>query len=356
VDDLWNIWRRGPLRAPRSLRETFELLSLYEPSEGIDALLDRVEFGDQPPAYAYEVVLNRPPEHIAAVRGSMEVHPRKRFKQALLSDEFQGKVVRLLLQAYPEKVRYMFLHIPKCAGTNLAAHLIPRFLPLSRAMESKEWTPKPKLLEWIGGIARVAPLFDTFFVYGHTFFGDYVRRVGTRMSDRIFTVVRDPLDLMVSQANYNVGLLQKDPTASRPDTRQTMRVLGIETIPDPLTPELLREFAVHALLEPRIAQPNRICAYLGDSKADMALTNLAAHNVEVTDMQRYSAWLSERWGIDSGSRQNESRIILTREEAGTYLDRLQPQIAEDEIVYNKIEQLMVSSGRVSILGAQLADG
>lgn len=354
IDDLWDNWRRGPLRAPGSLRETFELFSLYDPAEGLDALLDRVDFEDVPVFHNYRTVLNRPPENMMRARVAQESHPRKRFRQSLLSDEFQLRLVELLLLAFPEKNRNLFLHIPKCGGTNLAVHLIPRYLSLSRAMEAKAWTEKPRMLEWIAGLMRASPMFNEVFIHGHTFFGEYIRRVGTRMHDRIFTVVRDPLDLMVSQANYNIGFLKSDPTGTRPDTRQTMRNLGIETIPHPLSPELLRELALRALLDPRIAQPNRICAYLGDGKSDMTLNNLVVHNVEVTNMQRYSAWISDRWGIHSSFRHNESQAILTRADAVAHLDALQPQISEDQVVYDHIMKVLERTERTSARGAELA--
>jgi hypothetical protein len=354
IDDLWDIWRSGPLPAPRSLRETFEILSLYDPAKGLDALLDRIDFRGVPAAHSHEVVLNRPPEDIAVMRSAKAAEPHKRFKQALLSREFQEKLVRLMLLAYPEKTRVVLLHIPKCAGTNLAIHLIPRYLPLARAMEAEDWTSKAKMLEWIGGLTRAAAMFDAFFVYGHTLFGDYVRRVGTRMQDQIFTVLRDPLDLMVSQANYNVSLMQRDPAASRPDTREAMRLLGLDSIPAQLTPERLRALAVQALLDPKIAQPNRICTYLGDDRADLTISNLITHNIEVTDMLRYSAWLKERWGIESTSRYNASRQILAREDALPYLDTLQPRIAEDQLVYDQVKVMLDSTGQTSLRGAQLA--
>jgi hypothetical protein len=332
----------------------FELFSLYDPAEGLDALLDRVNFEAVSESYHYRVVLNRPPESIARVRAAQETLPRRLIKQSLLSDEFQLRLVSLLLLAFPEKTRNLFLHIPKCAGTDLAVHLIPRFLPLARSMEAKAWTEKSKMLEWISGLVRASPMFDEVFIYGHTFFGEYIRRVGTRMHDRIFTVVRDPLDLMVSQANYNAGLLRSDPGATRPDTCQIMRRLEIETIPDPLSPELLRKFALQALLHPGVAQPNRICAYLGDGKSGTTLNNLVIHDVQVTEMRRYSAWIQERWGIGKSSRLNQSLPILTRADGTAHLDTLGPRIAEDQIVYDCIMKVLNRTDQTSVRGAELA--
>ncbi len=355
IDELWDVWRTGTLRAPSSLRETFELLALYEPAIGLDALLERVEFDDASLSYSYEYVLNRAPESVDALIAADGVHPRQRFKGALLSEEFQTKIIQLLLSAYPEKKRRMFLHIPECGGTHLMENLVHRYLPLARAIESEAWTPKQKMLEWIAGIVRVAPHHKEVFVYGHTFFGDYLRQTGTRIGDHIFTVMRDPLDILLAQANHNAGLLRKDPGAVRPDTRQIMSALGIDSIPDPLSDDQIREFAMQALRNAHIAQPNRICVYLGDGTAKAALKNLIIHDVEITDLHRCADWLRERFQIEDGSGANEAPAILTREDALTDLAYLQPRLAEDQIVFDCVKAALDSSGQVSVRGLLLSE-
>jgi hypothetical protein len=353
VDDLWNIWKDAPLPAPRSLRDTFELLSHYDPAQGIDAFVKRIDFGDLPPSYVYQVVHNRQPETVDALIGAKSASPGERFKHALLSDEFQQQIIRQFLTAFPEKQRLVFLHIPKCAGTNLEIHLIPRHLPLSGVIEATQWTSKAKMLEWLAGLVKAASLFDTVFVYGHILFGDYVRRIGTRWHDHIFTVVRDPLELAVSQANYCVGRLLIDPRATRPDTREAMAALGLEAIPNPFPVALAYDLVKKALANPRIAQPNRICTYLGDGQAEKALTNLAIHNVEVTDMARYPAWLAERWGVQAQTRYNRSPPLLTAEDAEPFRDELTNRCSEDYAVYGKIKTLLDATGATSVRGADL---
>ncbi len=355
IDELWDVWRTGALRAPSSLREAFELLALYDPAVGLDALLERVEFEDTALSYSYEYVLNRAPESVDALIAADGVHPRQRFKSALLSEEFQSKIIQLLLCAYPEKKRRVFLHIPECGGTNLTENLVHRYLPLARAIESEDWTPKPKMLEWIAGIVRVAAHHKEFFVYGHTFFGDYLRQTGTRIGDRIFTVIRDPLDLLLAQANHNAGLLRKDPAATRPDTRQIMSALGIVKIPDPLSDDEIREFARQALRNAQIAQPNRICVYLGEGKAEAALNNLIIHDVEITDLHRCADWLRERFEIDGGSGMSESPSILTREDGLAELEYLQPRLAEDQIVFDCVRSALDSTEQSSVRGMQLSE-
>jgi hypothetical protein len=66
-------------------------------------------------------------------------HPCGHFRAALLSDEFRRNVVQGLLAAFPEKGRNVFIHVPKCAGTDLIFNLVHRFLPLPKILEVKDW-------------------------------------------------------------------------------------------------------------------------------------------------------------------------------------------------------------------------
>jgi hypothetical protein len=354
VDSLWNSWRNARLPAPRTLRDTFDLLGHYDPAQGIDALVARIDFAAVPPGYIHQVVHDRQPESVEALVAAERHELAERFKHALLSDEFQLAIIRRFLTAYPEKRRLVFLHVPKCAGTNLEIHLIPRHLALSGAIEGVHWTGKPKMLEWLAGWVKAAPLFDTVFVHGHIFFDDFIRRVGTRWHDHIFTVVRDPLELAVSQANYSVGRLLIDPRATRPDTREAMAALELETIPNPFPLEFARELAIRALMNPRIAQPNRICTYLGDGTAEKTVANLAIHNVEVTDMARYPAWIAERWGVTEPTRYNRSPPLLRAGDAEPFRDELMSRCAEDYVVYGKVKALLDARGQASVRGADLA--
>ena len=353
VDDLWDVWKDARLPAPQSVRDTFALLNHYDPAKGLDAFVERIDFGSPPPSYIHQVVHNRHPENINALLGAKSAEPRQRFKHALLSDEFQRQIIRQFLLAFPEKKRLVFLHIPKCAGTNLEIHLVPRHLALAGAIEAPQWTSKEKMLEWLAGWVKAAPLFDTVFVYGHILFGDYIRRLGTRWDDDIFTVIRDPLELLISQANYGVGRLLLDPKATRPDTREILAALGLDAIPRPVTAEVVHQLAKQALMNPHIAQPNRICTYLGDGQADKALANLAIHNVEVTDLARYPAWIAARWGIQSETKYNRSPPLLTVADAEPVRDELMSRCGEDYTVYDKVKSALDIGGRSSVRGTEL---
>ena len=55
-----------------------------------------------------------------------------------MSAAFQQEVLTLLLNAFPEKRRLLFVHIPKCAGSDLSHHLMTRYPSIDqRLMEER---------------------------------------------------------------------------------------------------------------------------------------------------------------------------------------------------------------------------
>ena len=109
---------------------------------------------------------------------------------------------------------------------------------------------------YLSAIARLAPGYDRFFVYGHMELNEYVKACGVRWSDHIFTVIRDPIDLMISQANYAIGRLRQDPSGRQPDTAEILQFLKLERLPELVSAGELKDLAIRALLDARIVRPN----------------------------------------------------------------------------------------------------
>jgi hypothetical protein len=221
-------------------------------------------------------------------------------------------------------------------------------------MTSPAWSVPQRLFGFLSGLASMVDFVPEIFIYGHLPFHAYVRRIGIRPSDHVFTVVRDPIDMMISQANYNAGLLAKDPTAQRPDTRQVMQRLGIEQFPNPAPAALLREFALRMLLNSEIARPNRICNQFGNGNAEASIENLISQDVEVTDLPRYRRWLKERWNIETKSQHNRSLAILSRADVTEHLDYLRSQTALDQQVFDLVSRALDRAETSSLRGSSLA--
>jgi hypothetical protein len=57
----------------------------------------------------------------------------------------QARVVEMILNAHPEKQRLIFVHIPKCAGTDLTANLGTRYPVVHQTLADSNWTPPERL-------------------------------------------------------------------------------------------------------------------------------------------------------------------------------------------------------------------
>jgi hypothetical protein len=307
------------------------------------------------PQQIYRVAHDRNPMP-AETFGGAYYDPKRHLMEALCSSEFQASVSAKILRAYPEKPRDVFVHVPKCAGTDFilnraqshAALLVPKML------DDEGWIPKEELFEWLKTLAAAAPHFDKFFVYGHLFLKDYIDGVGVRAEDRIFTILRDPIDLLISQANYAITRMRQDPFATAPDTKEFFSLLGLQALPAPISLSELRELAVRALLHPEIARPNSICLHLGSADPPLyrtAIANVIAHEVEITTTSRYVEWLARRWRIVAGPRHNESDHWLRRSDlSDDVLDDLQQRTAEDRVLFAVVSEALDRSGAVSVRG------
>jgi hypothetical protein len=350
--------RRMPLPAPRSLRETLLLLAQYDPRQGLDALLDRVDFSGYGPAEIAQILYDAPLTNRRQAIPPPRFEARAAFKAGLLSEHFRKNVLPSFLTSFPELARDVFVHVPKCAGTDLVMNLGQKQMPLPSVLESPGWLSDEQFLEVIGAHARALPFMKRVFVYGHMEFADYLARCGIRPDDRVFTIIRDPIALMVSQANYAIGRLRQDPDGNDPDTTPTRTHLGISGWPSDITDETLKDLVARALLHPGIAFANQACRHLSSS-ADLsfeaAIDMIIANNVEITTTERYERWLRERWGIPSSARHNRSDQLLTLHEARRlYASAMFDATGEDQKLFDLVTWALERSETPSITGRQLA--
>src|SRR5690349_5585735 len=110
----------------------------YRRDGGIEALLSELDLSVLTRQQVYGAVLGRWPESTERTRLPGAAYDSKQhFKQALNSLEFQRRIVRLVSDAYQEKSRIVFLHVPKCAGTDFRFNLAQRYplIEVSLALE-----------------------------------------------------------------------------------------------------------------------------------------------------------------------------------------------------------------------------
>jgi hypothetical protein len=192
---LLDRFRTAPLRMARTRTELFNLLAFFDPHEKWSDFVSRIDFTDVTPGHIYQVVLGRSPDSIDVALGAEDYDPAHHFSEALLCSEFRQKFQSTFLLSYPEKGRDVFIHVPKCAGTDLILNLGRRSVPLPKTLELRGWVTDSEFLQIVAGLARAAATSDRLFAYGHMELGEYVSSAGIRPRDRVFTVLRDPVDL-----------------------------------------------------------------------------------------------------------------------------------------------------------------
>jgi hypothetical protein len=326
---------------------------LFTEEQGVETMLKDVDFDNVDPRQIFYAVLGRLPETKELARGTP--YSGKRHTQQLLhSAEFQQSCVKLMLQALPHLNRIVFIHIPKCAGTDLIANLAKRFSSVNHSITAPAWTSKQKLFLLLKDIVIQSCLRQEIFLQGHFQLQYFINNRLIRGNDRMFTVVRDPQSIIISQVNYILTRFIEDPERQLPDTREWLKMMNMEELPPGPSPEYLRDLATAVLRNQSAIRRNYMCTYLGKGDFASALYNVGLSDIEITDTTNYNAWLSAEWKIDSKSRANESRKIMTEtnlvKEERDYIATI---TSEDRPLYDLIMNKLNVGSRLSIRGGEL---
>ena len=356
--ELLHALGRLPLPAPHTMRELFEAFSLYDAAGGLHSMLGRLDLSEVRPHEVYQLVHGRPPETVTHAIAGEGYDPAAHLAGALHSAEFRQNILGNLLRAFPEKARDVFLHVPKCAGTDLILNLGQRRLLLPKMLEIEGWVSTEDFFTALRQLMQAIPHYQRFFVYGHIQFGEYIAAAGVRPPDRIFTVLRDPLDLMISQANYAITRLRQDPLGDDPDTDEFLRFLDLPHLPVGLTLREWRELAFRALLNRRICPRNHICHFLGNGGKETyraAMINIVNYDVEVTTTAHYRDWLRTRWDLAPTTRHNLSNHWLARSHVEDALPaQVLADMAESRKLYDVVWWALGRKGTPSITGTEIA--
>lgn len=342
------------LNRPRRPRDVFQLLALLDRDGGAEALLDRVDWSGATPRDIYHAFFDRPPDAPDLAIPRADYSPRSHALGALRSAEFQDRAVLRALAAFPEKRRLLFVHIPKCAGTDLKDNLSINLPWLYQEMTQQGWTGPDALLAALQAFAIRVNIADSIFVSGHIPLDWYLQHRLYRAGDRLFAVVRHPLDIMLSLANYIIRRFFERPDCGAPDTREWADMLGMARF-DPATPPAgLRALAGRILTEPRIVHGRYLCHFLGTGTAESARAMLARVDIELTDTAHYREWLRAAWGIDSQSRGNASPPVLRAEDLDPeQRDALWDLCAEDRALHDRITAGIARRGDGRVFGPEL---
>jgi hypothetical protein len=357
--DVVRALRHLPLPMPTDPAQTVQLFGLYDPRDGLEKLIGRLKLDGATPRHIYNAVLGRAPDDITTATPADIYNPARHLEAVLKAPAFQKNAMRNFLGTFSSKRREIFFHIPKCAGTDLILNLAPGRLSFPRALDFDGWTSKEDFFSALGGLVQAAPYFDDVFIYGHMQVGEYTSLAGVRSDDKMFTVIRNPVDLLLSQANYAVSRLRQDPEGKDPDVQEILGFLGLSGVSDRLEPKYVKRLTAQCLLDVRISQPDRICFYLGKDlipSFEQAIQHIVTYDIEVTDTSRYGRWLKDRWNIESSTRHNESEKVLTAHEMRRLFPKLvRERTNEDGKLFSVIRWALAKKGTSSIRGSEIAD-
>lgn len=346
---------------PRDPRALFELLYWHDERLGLSSMLSRLDLEDCEPRQLHYAVFGRLPERPLILPDGERYYPHDHLNELLLGDAFQAELLPLLLRTYPEKHRAIFLHIPKCAGTDLSNKLKTRYPWVDFNIMDADWTSKEAMLRHLSRLVTQLRFADSIYLCGHAM-PNYYRRHGlVRPTDQVFTVVRHPFEVMMSQVNYVLTRFWIDGERGEigPDVKDWLELIGIDELPSKLSEEFAQEAGMRVLRNTNIVKPNSLCYWLAgnDAGAHAAVDSLIAQDVEVTDTNHYKDWLAQRWKIHSRSRDNPSmRFFEVDKLPRIHRDYMRDISGEDLKLYLAVEKSIEQVGRPSVIGTELLCG
>lgn len=342
---------------PTDLRSTFELFKFYRPEIGIRRLLQNAGIAAMAPRQIYHVVHNRPPDTLAAALMPENYDSIKTFEAALAGEEFQRNLGARLLAAFPEKHRLFFVHIPKTAGVDLALHLTSRYPSIGTNLLDPDLTPKHEdFFLAIKHIVLEMACSDTIFISGHTFLGTYQswNGNGIRYNDNVFTVVRKPLDQILSQVNYVLTRIFSNEEPISADTAGWRSEFAVDNVAKQDSRNDIIRLAKRVLHHRGVVVPNVICSYLGGGNLDVAVRQTVAHDLEVIELSQLDAWSEQRWDVTHKTRMNSSEKFVSFEDfSAEDLDYAHSIVSDDMRYYQKVLTAYERYGGTSIRGTQI---
>lgn len=338
------------LRPPRSIGEVFRMFALYEKGRGLGPLLKRFDLAATSPETLASAI-------VGPAAATLPIQPGEDHaayvERLLTSEAFRDALLPNSLSLLDDCRRLIFVHIPKCAGSDLEMVLASRYLPLSGDLDRAIYRPEV-VFNRMHDFVLTAPFVDTVFLRGHVPLARYVDLNLVRPNDELFTVVRDPFDLIVSHVNYRLTRLLADPTGTRVDARGWLNRLHLERMPEGLSDDELLDMGRRMLHDTRMIPINTLCRMLGRGDAASAVETIRASNIEITDTARYDTWLQARWNVPKSPRANESRKILN---AKTMDERdrraIEAKTVEDRRLFDLVRDTLDRSGGASIRGREL---
>jgi hypothetical protein len=343
---------RRPL--PTRPRDLMELFCALGAQADMTSLMLTAEFRDADPRGLTFTALSRWPttEELAAVPTPFVV--ARYMRTLLLGQEFRTHLFRRICDAYPERPRQFFIRLPRCAGhhfLHMASRMHPifpetlsihrrgdeaEFLPALGAYLSRFTTTRTIMASAPSLAAFTQPPAPAPTPPPRASLSPYLWALDPpayRPGDRLFTILREPQSLILSQVNAILAGLQADPA------QDTAAVAGwrsrIPHMPDPTDFASWRSIGRQILAGATLRNP--ICTALGDGTAQGAREACRLWNIEICDLARYENWVRFTWDTDPEPPTQSAPTLLAKADLGPgETTTLQNLVGEDAAFYARV--------------------
>jgi hypothetical protein len=342
-------------RAPRATREFFDLFALYTSERGLNGMLRDVDFAGTDPRQIYFSLHGRAPEKREFAIPGPDFSPSDKYVRGFRSAEFRRNLIARFLEAYPEKQRLLFIHIPKAAGSQLSARLMGKFPFLVSQMLEPGWGSDDDICRALRDAVTGLSRSNQLLICGHNTLERYRSWRAMRYDDQLFAVVRDPVLATISQVNYILTRIYSQEPQPKPDTIGWRRIFGVQNVEETIDRATSIELARRVLRDQGVVPPNVACHFLGGSTAESALDHVVCHDVELTDTVRLDQWCRDKWGIEETGKSNESKPYIRLDDLSSDdKQHIASITSEDARLYARVEERLSRSGRSSVRGLHLA--
>jgi hypothetical protein len=341
--------------APRNTRELFNLFAEYNSEQGLNGIFEGLDFSGVDPRQIYFALHSRAPEKRELAIPPPSFSPLDRYVRGFLSDEFRKNLIPRFLEAFPEKQRLLFIHIPKTAGSELSARLMGQYPFLNSQMLQPGWGTDDQLCQEIRNAVVGLASSDRLFIAGHNTVERYRTWRAIRHEDQLFGVVRDPIGATISQVNYILTRIFVNEAQARPDTLGWRRIFQIESPDLNIGKAATIELAGRILRNQGVVPANVACRFLGGATVEAALDRIICYGIELTDTAHLDPWCHAKWGIDRHTKSNVSRAYIGRDDLSSAdMQHMASITAEDAKLYDRVQERIARLGSLSVKGLQFA--
>jgi|GEM_PF-2604355 len=311
---------------PTTQRDLLELFCSLGEMITLPGLFDCIDFAAAEPRAITFAVLGRwpTPAELAAIEPPY--NPRGHLRRLLLGREFRISLIHHLCQAFPDRQRLLHLAMPRAA----TVHLHETLRPLHPIVPPDlTWWDKPNETGFIPALGSLLGRFTTTrtLLIAQTSIQPFIQpsppakpdaaRAACglaflpspplhRPTDRLFTILREPASMLVSQINVLLTALRADAAADDPATASWRARLT--PLPHPTSHAAWRQLGLTLLAE---LPPNPICHALGDGTAEGALSTCRHADIEITNLAHYPDFVKYTFNLQPEPAAKTSLPILT---------------------------------------------